>query len=148
MIAKEPLHFARSLLVHFNAVAESSPEAAPEATQRIAALEGLIEAFKDIPSGVLDRMARIVVREHPRCDAVLRKFAAHVQHRDDGIGDLLVVACAVVRDAGTRNEMCALYRTTVTLAMEARSKGNFIYDGMGHEAARILGISEAPAAAA
>jgi len=134
MRAERPLEMCQTLLRFFRERGETSSDP----RSRLAQLEGMIEAFERLPRGVLDRVARVVVRENPACDAVLRKFSSHTQHRDDGIGDILAVACAVVSDDDVREEMCSLYTTTVALALKERERGNFDYDGLGRIASGMI----------
>jgi len=151
MNAKQPMQFSQSLLAHFRAGLENGEVPAGRVGSvegRIESLQGLIDAFKGISPSVLDRIARVVVRENPACDALLRKFAAHVQHRDDGIGDLLAVAVSVVTDDRVRDEMSALYRATAAMALKVRSEGGFDFDGLGLNAARMLAAGNAHAAPA
>lgn len=134
MDAKRPMEFSQALLDHLLATAVE--RAFPDS--RVGDLKGMIDAFRDIPSSLLDRVARVVVREIPACDAVLRKFAAHVHHRDNGIGDLLAVAFTMVSNDAVRSEMCSIYAAAVSKALKARSEGRFNYDGLGQAAARTV----------
>lgn len=130
MNARKPMPLTQTLRDYWKSIDGT------DVARRAASLEEMFEAFKDIPSSVLDRIARVVLREQPGCDTVLRKFAASAHHRDDGIGDLMAVAFSTVVDDRVREELCALYLDTVALAMESRSQGRFDYDGLSNLASR------------